>query len=68
MLNIKPIIQVEVFWVVIPSSVVMGYHRFGRPCCLHLQGENAGGKDLDVNLHRRENLTLREEHSRFNGV
>jgi hypothetical protein len=31
-------IQVEVFWVVMPCSVVAGYQRFGGPCCLHLQG------------------------------
>jgi len=30
--------QVEVFWVVTPCSVVVGYHRFGGPCCCHLQG------------------------------
>jgi hypothetical protein len=35
-------IQVSVFWVVTPCSVVVGYRRFGEPCCLH--------------LHRRENL------------
>jgi len=32
-------IQVEVFWVVTPCSVVVGYQRFGEPCCLHLHGE-----------------------------
>jgi hypothetical protein len=30
------VIQVEVFWVVTPCSVVVGYQRFGGPCCLHL--------------------------------
>jgi hypothetical protein len=34
-------IQVEVFWVVTPCSAVVGYHRFGGPCCLHLQGSDA---------------------------
>jgi hypothetical protein len=29
-------IQVEVFWVVTVSSVTVGYHCFGAPCCLHL--------------------------------
>jgi hypothetical protein len=29
--------QVEVFWAVTSCSVVVGYHRFGGPCCLHLQ-------------------------------
>jgi len=32
-------IQVEVFWVVTPCSVVAGWQRFGGPCCRHLQGE-----------------------------
>jgi len=32
-------IQVEVFWVVSPCSVVIGYQRFGDPWYLHLQGE-----------------------------
>jgi hypothetical protein len=26
------IFEVEVFWVVIPCSVVVGYRRFGDPC------------------------------------
>jgi len=29
-------IQVEVFWVVTPCSVVVGYRRFRGPCCVHL--------------------------------
>jgi len=32
-------IQVEVFWVVTPGSVMVGYWRFGGSCCLHFQGE-----------------------------
>jgi len=31
-------IQVDVFWVVTVCIVVVGYYRFGGPCCLHLQG------------------------------
>jgi hypothetical protein len=31
--------QVDVFWVMTLCSVVVGYQRFGGPCCLHLQGE-----------------------------
>jgi len=31
-------IQVEVLQVVM-LCVVVGYERFGRPCCLHLHGE-----------------------------
>jgi len=30
-------IQVAVLWVMTPSSDVVGYQRFGEPCCLHLQ-------------------------------
>jgi len=30
-------IQVKVFWVVMLYDVVVGYHRYGGPCCLHLQ-------------------------------
>jgi hypothetical protein len=28
-------IQVAVFWIVTPCSDVVGYRRFGEPCCLH---------------------------------
>jgi len=31
------IFQVEVFWVVTPCSVVIGYQRFRGPCILHLR-------------------------------
>jgi hypothetical protein len=31
--------QVEVFWVVTLCDVVVEYHHFRGPCCLHLQGE-----------------------------
>jgi hypothetical protein len=38
-------IHVEVFWVVMLCSVVVGYQHFGEPCFLHLQGEvNGAGK------------------------
>jgi hypothetical protein len=37
-------IQIEFFWVLTPCNVVLGYQRFGEPCCLHLQDE-----DLDLN-------------------
>jgi len=30
-------IQVVIFWVVTPCNDVVGYQRFGGPCCLHLQ-------------------------------
>jgi hypothetical protein len=32
-------LQVEVFWVVTPCSVVVGCQRFGGLCCFHLQVE-----------------------------
>jgi hypothetical protein len=31
--------QIEVFWVVMFCSIVVGYQG---PCCLHIQGELAG--------------------------
>jgi hypothetical protein len=44
-------IQVEVFRVVTPCSVVVGYQRFGGPYCLHLQG---------IILKMRTIITLKE--------
>jgi hypothetical protein len=55
-------IQVEVFWGVTPSSVAVGYRRFGGPCCLHLQGGSSKVKASQSRTpwlkssHRRENL------------
>jgi hypothetical protein len=43
-------IRIEVFWVVTLCSVVVGYQRFGGPCCLHLQG---GSKVLRNSGRRR---------------
>jgi hypothetical protein len=37
-------IQVAVFCVVTTCSDVVGYQRFGRPRCMHLQGEENGGR------------------------
>jgi hypothetical protein len=31
-------IEVSVFWVVTPCSVVVGYQSYRGPCCLHPQG------------------------------
>jgi len=31
-------IEVQVFRVVMPCSVVVGYQHFGGPCCFHLKG------------------------------
>jgi hypothetical protein len=47
-------IQVKFFWVVILCSVMVRYHCFRGPCCLHLQDEVEGlnsPEDLDLNLH-----------------
>jgi hypothetical protein len=35
------LLKVEVICVVAPCSVMVGYYRFGGPCCLYLQGEVA---------------------------
>jgi hypothetical protein len=35
------IFQVQVFWVVTPCSVVVGYQRFAGLRCLHLQGDGS---------------------------
>jgi len=35
-------IQAEVFWIVIPCSVVIGYRHFKSLCCLHLQSKVTG--------------------------
>jgi len=31
-------IQIKVFWVVMPCTVVIGYQWFGGLSCLHLEG------------------------------
>jgi len=53
-------IQVEVIWVVTPCSDMVGYERFGGPCCLHLQGEDGGSKVLrnTTRFHNSEGLGL----------
>jgi hypothetical protein len=38
--------QVDIFWVVTPCSVVVGYQCFGGSCCLHLQDEYGGSMVL----------------------
>jgi hypothetical protein len=39
-------IEVEVFWVVTPCHVVVGYHHFGGPYCLYLHPKDGGSIDL----------------------
>jgi hypothetical protein len=45
-----PVFQIEVFWLVTPCSVVVGYRRFGSPYCLHLQGEIGGIGHNGINI------------------
>jgi len=49
-------IYVHVFWVVMQCIVVVGYQRFGGPCCLHLQDEHTPLKSRTYhNTTRRHN-------------
>jgi hypothetical protein len=48
-------IQVDIFWVVTPCSVVVGYQPFGEPCCFHLQGEVNGTGKGRHRYRRRQN-------------
>jgi hypothetical protein len=54
--------QVEVCWVVTLCSVVVGYQRFGGPCCLHLQGEDIDLKYSDQHPSLLGLLSVRTEH------
>jgi hypothetical protein len=42
--------QVEVFWVVIPCSAMVGYHCFRGPCCFHLHSTAWFHNPEDLNL------------------
>jgi len=57
-------IQVAVLWVMTPSSDVVGYQRFGEPCCLHLQSDEATRfSEMLVfyrNTTRRHNILIYE--------
>jgi hypothetical protein len=39
-------VKVEVFWIMMSYNVMVGYHLFRGPCCLHLYPEDAGRKVL----------------------
>jgi hypothetical protein len=72
---VKINILIEVFWVVMPCSVLVGYQRFGGTCFLCLQGESSmilcnvntlqqrykrrNPEDLDMIFHRPESLKSR---------
>jgi len=49
------ILQVEVFWVVMLCSVVVGYQHFKGPCYFHLQDEvtRMGKNSIDTGLDCR---------------
>jgi len=38
--------QTEVFWFLMPWSVLVRYQRFGGPCCSHFHPEDWGSMDL----------------------
>jgi hypothetical protein len=60
-------IQVDVFWVVTPCSVAVGYQRFRGPSCLHLQGGE--GMDLSVlGMFQKSNLTPKTDHPEISMV
>jgi hypothetical protein len=55
--------NMAVFWLVLPCSLVEVYRRFSRDCCLHQEGDDGGskhllnvGKLLPDYTRRRENL------------
>jgi hypothetical protein len=56
----KTSLEIAVFWVVAPGSLVEVYQRFRGPCCLHHQGDRPtrcyNPEDSNLHTHRRENL------------
>jgi hypothetical protein len=51
-------VQVAIFWVLRTGIDMVGYQRFGGPCCLHLQGDymRHSPEDRDLKLHGFENF------------
>jgi hypothetical protein len=41
-------VQIMVLWVVTSCSDVVGYQRFGVPCCLHLYPEDGDSMTLQT--------------------
>jgi hypothetical protein len=50
------VIQVEVVWVVMLCSVVVGCQHFRGPCCLHIQGETLVSYNSAIWHHDPEEL------------
>jgi hypothetical protein len=50
--------QVEVFRVVKPFNVVVGYQCLRGPCSRHLQGVGGGGDDDKTYIKKREKNSI----------
>jgi hypothetical protein len=59
MMIVVVVFQVEVFSVVTPCSVMLGYQRFRGPCWLHLHPENGV---IMVGYHNTASLPRRPRH------
>jgi len=46
-------VKIRVFWIVTPCNDVVGYQRFGGPCCNHAANSNTtwyqNPENLDLN-------------------
>jgi hypothetical protein len=52
-------IQVEVFWVVMLSSVTVGYQHFRGTCCLYLQDEVYGAGKGVIGIGREYKMWVK---------